>query len=184
MPKVKLYLKEGEHYYLKDLLYSLMLESHNDSAVAIAEHIGGSVEGFAKLMNQKAIATKEQARERGYVETVFGRRIHFPDIASSNRAQRSFFERAAINAPIQGTAADIIRRAMIRMPGALGDGGVSARMLLQVHDELIFEAADAEVDETINIAKKIMERAADPAVALSVSLKVDARAALNWDEAH
>jgi len=130
-------------------------------------------------------ATKETAREKGYVETVFGRRIHFPEIKSSNRAQRSFFERAAINAPIQGAAADIIRRAMIRMPDALAAGKLSsARMLLQVHDELIFEAAETDVDETIKIAKNIMERAGDPAVALSVPLKVDARAALNWDEAH
>jgi DNA polymerase-1 len=148
-----------------------------------ADYIAKYFERFPGIRDYME-ATKEQAREKGYVETVFGRRIHFPDIASSNRAQRSFFERAAINAPIQGTAADIIRRAMIRMPAALGDGGVKARMLLQVHDELIFEAADVEVDETIDIARKIMERAADPAVALSVPLKVDARAALNWDEAH
>jgi DNA polymerase-1 len=129
-------------------------------------------------------STKESARENGYVQTVFGRKIHFPDIKSSNRAMRSFFERAAINAPIQGTAADIIRRAMIRMPGALSAAGVSARMLLQVHDELVFEASDAEVDRTIETAKRVMERAAEPVVALSVPLKVDARAALNWDEAH
>jgi DNA polymerase-1 len=97
---------------------------------------------------------------------------------------RSFFERAAINAPIQGTAADIIRRAMIRMPKALGASSPNAKMLLQVHDELIFEAPDAEVDQTIATAIRIMEKSAEPAAALSVPLKVDARAALNWDEAH
>jgi DNA polymerase I len=129
-------------------------------------------------------ATKETARSKGYVNTVFGRKIHFPEILSSNRAMRAFFERAAINAPIQGSAADIIRRAMIRMPDALKEAGVAARMLLQVHDELVFEALDGEVERTIATAQKIMEKAAEPAVMLSVPLKVDARAALNWDEAH
>jgi DNA polymerase-1 len=128
--------------------------------------------------------TKERARADGHVRTIFGRKIHFPDIDSPNRAMRSFFERAAINATIQGSAADIIRRAMIRMPGALKAAGLSARMLLQVHDELVFEASEAETNKTIQLAKKVMERACEPAVALSVPLKVDARAALNWDEAH
>jgi DNA polymerase-1 len=136
--------------------------------------------GIRAYMN----ATKDRARSDGYVTTIFGRKIHFPDITSSNRAMRSFFERAAINAPIQGSAADIIRRAMIRIPDALRAAGVSARMLLQVHDELVFEALDAEVDATMAVARAIMERAAEPAVALAVPIRVDARAALNWDEAH
>jgi DNA polymerase-1 len=123
-------------------------------------------------------------REEGHVETLFGRKIHFPEIHTPNRSLRSFFERAAINAPIQGTAADIIRRAMIRLPAALKQAGLSARMLLQVHDELVFEAPLAEVDATIALVTRIMERAAEPAVAFSVPLKVDARAAANWDEAH
>ena len=93
--------------------------------------------------------TKEFARENGYVETIFGRRVHYPEIRSSNPSIRAFNERASINAPIQGSAADIIRRAMIRMEPALDKAGLSARMLLQVHDELIFEAADGEV-ETID----------------------------------
>jgi DNA polymerase-1 len=97
---------------------------------------------------------------------------------------RAFFERAAINAPIQGTAADIIRRAMIRLPAALEGAGLTARMLLQVHDELVFEAPESEVEATIAIVTRVMERAAEPAVAFSVPLKVDARAAHNWDEAH
>ena len=136
--------------------------------------------GIRAYMN----ATKDRARADGYVTTIFGRKIHFPDITSSNRAMRSFFERAAINAPIQGSAADIIRRAMIRIPAALRSAGVSARMLLQVHDELVFEARDAEVEATMTVAKRVMERAAAPAIALAVPLRVDARAALNWDEAH
>ncbi|MFZ1110272.1 MAG: DNA polymerase I [Rhodomicrobium sp.] len=129
-------------------------------------------------------AMRAKVREDGHVETLFGRKIHFPEIDTPQRNMRAFFERAAINAPIQGTAADIIRRAMIRVPAALAAAKVSARMLLQVHDELVFEAPDAEVEATIEAATRVMERAAEPAVAFSVPLKVDARAAQNWDEAH
>jgi DNA polymerase-1 len=129
-------------------------------------------------------AMRAKVREDGHVETLFGRKIHFPEINTPQRNMRAFFERAAINAPIQGTAADIIRRAMIRVPAALAAAKVSARMLLQVHDELVFEAPGAEVEATIKAATRIMERAAEPAVAFSVPLKVDARAAHNWDEAH
>ncbi|MEQ1937760.1 DNA polymerase I [Mesorhizobium sp. CN5-321] len=128
--------------------------------------------------------TKAYARENGYVETVFGRRIHYPEIRSPNPSVRAFNERASINARLQGTAADIIRRAMVRMEGALADAGLSARMLLQVHDELIFETAEQEVDATIPVVRQVMENAAMPAVSLSVPLQVDARAAGNWDEAH
>jgi DNA polymerase-1 len=129
-------------------------------------------------------ATKKQARDQGYVETVFGRRMYFPRIASSNPSERAFQERAAINAPIQGAAADIIRRAMIRMPDALAEAGLSARMLLQVHDELIFECLEAEADQTMAVAKRVMVGAPEPAVRLSVPLQVDARAAANWEAAH
>ena len=97
---------------------------------------------------------------------------------------RGFLERAAINAPIQGSAADIIRRAMVRMDRALIKAGLSARMLLQVHDELIFEASDDEVEATLPVVRSVMEGAAMPAVSLAVPLQVDARAADNWDEAH
>ena len=97
---------------------------------------------------------------------------------------KAFQERAAINAPIQGSAADIIRRAMIRMDEALLTAGSSARMLLQVHDELIFEVPEAEVDPTVKIVRDVMESAPLPALELSVPLKVDAEAADNWDEAH
>jgi DNA polymerase-1 len=128
--------------------------------------------------------TRAQVREHGFVTTLFGRKINIMEIRSSNPAHRQFAERAAINAPIQGTAADVIRRAMVRMPGALEQAGLKARMLLQVHDELIFEAPAAEADAVCALAKAVMERSAEPAVALSVPLVVDARAAANWDEAH
>jgi len=129
-------------------------------------------------------ATKAFAREHGYVETVFGRRAHYPEIRASNPQVRAFNERAAINAPIQGLAADIIRRAMVRMEDALGKAGLSARMLLQVHDELVFETGEEEVGRTLPVIQEVMESAAMPAVSLAVPLKVDARAAENWDEAH
>ncbi|MCS6626464.1 DNA polymerase I [Roseibacterium beibuensis] len=129
-------------------------------------------------------ATKVQVRETGMVHTCFGRRIHIPAIHSKSGAERQFGERAAINAPIQGAAADIIRRAMVRMPGALAAAGLSTRMLLQVHDELVFEAPEAEAERAIPVIKRVMEGAAEPAVALSVPLVVEARAAGNWDEAH
>ncbi|MHC5306093.1 DNA polymerase I [Bartonella sp. LJL80] len=129
-------------------------------------------------------ATKTFARAHGYVETIFGRRAHYPEITASNPQIRAFNERAAINAPIQGSAADIIRRAMIHMEGALNEEKLSAQMLLQVHDELIFEVAEDEVEKTTALVKRVMENATMPALSLSVPLQVDARAAKNWDEAH
>ncbi|MGI9170830.1 MAG: DNA polymerase I, partial [Caulobacteraceae bacterium] len=129
-------------------------------------------------------AARAQVREHGFVTTVFGRRVNIPMIRSKSVAERQFAERAAINAPIQGAAADVMRRAMIRMPAALKDAGLSARMLLQVHDELVFEAPEAEADAVCALARRVMERAAEPAVAFSVPLVVEARAAANWDEAH
>ncbi|MCM5557975.1 DNA polymerase I [Pleomorphomonas sp. JP5] len=129
-------------------------------------------------------ATKRQARENGYVTTIFGRKAHYPEISSPNASMRAFMERAAINAPIQGSAADIIRRAMARMEAELIKAGLSALMLLQVHDELIFEVLDEEVEATIPVVRSVMEGAAEPVVKLDVPLVVDARAAQNWDEAH
>lgn len=131
-------------------------------------------------------STKAFARDKGYVETIFGRRAHYPEIRSSNPSMRAFNERAAINAPIQGSAADIIRRAMIQIEPALAAAGLSerVRMLLQVHDELIFEVEDEAVDIAMPVIVDIMENAAMPAVSMRVPLKVDARAAHNWDEAH
>lgn len=129
-------------------------------------------------------ATRDFCREHGYVETIFGRKCHYPDIKASNPSIRSFNERAAINARLQGSAADIIRRAMIRMEDALAEKKLSAQMLLQVHDELIFEVPDDEVAKTLPVVQHVMQDAPFPAVSLSVPLQVDARAANNWDEAH
>ena len=129
-------------------------------------------------------ATKKRARADGFVRTIFGRKCHFPRINASNPSERAFNERAAINAPIQGSAADIIRRAMARMDPALARAGLSARMLMQVHDELVFETPDDEIEATIALVSKVMVDAPEPAVRLSAPLKVDARAAPNWDEAH
>jgi DNA polymerase-1 len=128
-------------------------------------------------------ATKEHAREKGYVETLFGRRIHTPDINQKGPG-RGFAERAAINAPIQGTAADVIRRAMIRIPAAMARAKLSGRMLLQVHDELLFEVPQAQVGDTIETVRAVMEGAAHPAVHLDVPLVVDAGKGRSWAEAH
>ena len=128
--------------------------------------------------------TKAAAKKNGYVLTLFGRKCHYPDIVHSNASIRAFNERAAINARLQGTAADIIRRAMVRMDAALAKNKLSAQMLLQVHDELVFEVPDDEVEKTLPVVKKVMEDAPMPALSLAVPLAVDARAAHNWDEAH
>ncbi|MBV37669.1 MAG: DNA polymerase I [Rhodospirillaceae bacterium] len=124
--------------------------------------------------------TKESCRELGYVETIHGRRVHMPGINDKNGARRGFHERAAINAPIQGSAADVIRRAMVAMPDALAAAGLNATMLLQVHDELVFEVPEGEAEETVTVAKWVMEGAAH----LSVPLVVDAGTGNSWDEAH
>ena len=129
-------------------------------------------------------ARKAEVRAKGYVQTLFGRKIHFPQVKSGNPAERAFVDRASINAPIQGSAADIIRRAMIRMEPALAEARLSAKMLLQVHDELIFEVPEEEVDATIPVVRTVMAMAAEPAAMLTVPLQVDAAAASNWDEAH
>jgi DNA polymerase I len=129
-------------------------------------------------------ATKLFCRNHGYVETIFGRVCHYPAIASKNPSERAFVERQAINAPIQGSASDIIRRAMIRMEDALAKAGLSARMLLQVHDELVFEAPESEAEATLPVITKIMVDAPHPALQLKVPLQVEARAADNWDQAH
>ena len=128
--------------------------------------------------------TKQLARAQGFVSTIFGRKVNIPAVTSKSQAERAFGDRAAINAPIQGAAADVMRRAMIRMPAALTQAGLSARILLQVHDELVFECPEAEAETLITVARRVMEGAAEPAVAMSVPLVVEARAAANWDDAH
>jgi DNA polymerase-1 len=125
-------------------------------------------------------STKEFCRRAGYVETIFGRRCHLPGINDKNQARRGFSERAAINAPLQGSAADIVKRAMIRVPPALAAKGLGARMLLQVHDELLFDVPEAEVEETAAVVKSVMEQAAS----IRVPLIVDTGLGDNWDEAH
>jgi DNA polymerase-1 len=128
--------------------------------------------------------TKAYAKQHGFVYTLFGRKCHYPEIRASNASIRSFNERAAINARLQGSAADIIRRAMVRMDEALSKHKLNAQMLLQVHDELVFEVPEAEVENTLPVVKKVMEDAPHPAVSLSVPLQVEAHAADNWDAAH
>jgi len=125
-------------------------------------------------------ATKEEARANGFVRTPFGRKVFTPGIRERSAPARAFAERAAINGPIQGGAADIIKRAMVALPAALAEAGLGARLLLQVHDELIVEATEAEADATIAVLRRVMEGAAS----LSVPLLVEARAAPTWDEAH
>ncbi len=127
---------------------------------------------------------RAEVREKAFVSTIFGRKVNIPSIRAKSVGERQFAERAAINAPIQGAAADVIRRAMIRMPDALAAAGLNARMLLQVHDELVFEAPQDEAEATCQVVRDVMEKAPEPAVALSVPLVVEARAAANWDEAH
>ena len=124
--------------------------------------------------------TRAQARELGYVETVFGRRLYLPEIRSRDAARRQYAERSAINAPMQGTAADIIKRAMIEVDAWLGESQARARIILQVHDELVLEVADDAVESTVMCLREHMIAAAE----LAVPLKVDVGIGRNWDEAH
>ena len=142
---------------------------------------------FARFPGIRAYMAERarEARERGYVETLFGRRCHLPQITSKNQAERAFAERAAVNAPVQGTAADIIKRAMIRMPGALAAAGLaSTRMLLQVHDELVFEAHADEADAASTVIAATMAGAAQPWLDLKVPLGVEVGRGASWGAAH
>jgi DNA polymerase-1 len=129
-------------------------------------------------------STKEFARENGYVETLFGRRVHINGIKDKTGFQRAGAERAAINAPLQGTAADIMKRAMIRVGPALAEAKLGARLLLQVHDELVFEVPKKELEKTTALVKQVMQDAPLPAVKLQVPIIAEAGHALNWAEAH
>ncbi len=133
--------------------------------------------GIRKYMDDTIAFAKDNA----YVQTLFGRKINTPEI-NAKGPHAGFAKRAAINAPIQGTAADVIRRAMIRMPAAID--GLPAKMLLQVHDELLFEVEEGAVDDLIGTARNVMENASDPAVRLDVKLAVDAGQGANWADAH
>jgi len=131
-------------------------------------------------------STLAAARERGFTETLFGRKTHFlPNIRSPNPSIRAGAERAAINAPIQGTSADLIKRAMARMDDALANAGLGAvRMLLQVHDELVFEVPDGQEDAAAEVIKSVMANAAEPAINLDVPLDVEVGWGAHWGEAH
>lgn len=129
--------------------------------------------------------TLTHARETGFTTTLFGRKTHFPRIRSNVQHERQGAERAAINAPIQGTAADIIKRAMARMGPALAAKGLTGtRMLMQVHDELVFEVPEAEVEGATRVIRSVMEKAAEPAITLSVPLGVEIGTGPNWGAAH
>ena len=128
--------------------------------------------------------TKEFAKDNGFVKTLFGRKCIIDSSANRGPGGKAFMERAAINAPIQGTAADIIKRAMIKIPQVLKKENLSSKMIMQVHDELIFETKDNEIDETIEIVRNEMSQAHKPVVNLSVDLEVEAASGKNWDQAH
>jgi DNA polymerase-1 len=126
------------------------------------------------------------AREQGFTRTLFGRKTHFlPNIRSPNPSIRAGAERAAINAPIQGTSADLIKRAMARMDEALSEAGLTdVRMLLQVHDELVFEVPDGQEERASEVIKRVMASAAEPAIQLDVPLDVEVGWGAHWGEAH
>jgi len=124
--------------------------------------------------------TKQRARDQGYVETVFGRRLYLPDIKARNANVRQYAERTAINAPMQGTAADIIKRAMITVQGWIAENSDACKMIMQVHDELVFEVAESEIERSRDRIAELMTGAAE----LSVGLEVDAGVGQNWNQAH
>jgi len=131
------------------------------------------------------VATLETVREKGYSETLFGRKTWFPRINSKNPNERQGSERAAINAPIQGTSADIIKRAMVRMLPALREAGLGhVRMLLQVHDELVFELPEGDVEAAKPVIETVMANAARPAIILDVPLGIEIGSGPSWGAAH
>jgi len=160
------------------------------SAFGLARQLGierGAAQDYVQLYFERYPGvkrymdeTRQQARDDGYVTTVLGRRLYLPEIRSRNGQRRQYAERSAINAPMQGTAADIIKLAMIRVADWLAKDPVDARLIMQVHDELVFEVADDDVDPLIAALGPLMGEA----VTLSVPLKVEPAAGLNWDEAH
>ena len=125
-------------------------------------------------------STREAAAEQGYVETLFGRRLYLPEINARNGMRRQAAERTAINAPMQGTAADIIKRAMIAVDQWLGEGGLETKMVMQVHDELVLEVPEVELEEVSNTLAELMSGAAD----LVVPLLVEVGVGENWEQAH
>jgi len=148
----------------------------NKEAGTYIEHYFATYPGVQRYMDE----TRTQAREQGYVETLFGRRLYLPDINNRNPMKRQAAERTAINAPMQGTAADIIKHAMIAVDSWLEQGEMDARMIMQVHDELVFEVCESEVERFIEQVKPLMEGAAE----LAVPLLVEAGVGDNWEQAH
>ncbi len=152
-----------------------------DEAQAIIDRYFERFPGISRYIAD----TLSEVRETGFSTTLFGRKTHFPRIKSHIQHERQGAERAAINAPIQGTAADIIKRAMARMAPALEAEGLGrVRMLMQVHDELVFEVPEGAVEEASAVVRRVMERAAEPAIALSVPLGVEIGSGRNWGAAH
>jgi len=152
-----------------------------DEAQAIIDRYFERFPGIQRYI----VHTLESVRERGYSETLFGRKTWFPRIDAKIPHERQGSERAAINAPIQGTSADIIKRAMARMPAALADAGLGhVKMLLQVHDELVFELPEGDVATASPMIERVMAEAALPAVELDVPLKIEIGTGKNWDQAH
>ena len=146
---------------------------------AAQEYVGryfGRYPGVREYMER----TRALARSQGYVETIFGRRLYLPDINSRDRQAQQYAERSAINAPMQGTAADIIKRAMIKVHAWLAAKSVPAQLVMQVHDELVLEVAESAVDKVRSEVVSIMSGAAE----LSVPVKVATGTGKNWDEAH
>ena len=153
----------------------------SDEAQAMIDTYMQRFPGIQRYIHETLAST----RERGFTTTLFGRKCFFPRISSANQTERQGSERAAINAPIQGTSADIIKRAMARMPGALADAGLpGVRMLLQVHDELVFEVPEGGVAAASTVIKAVMEGACEPALTLSVPLAVEVGAGASWGAAH
>ncbi|MDH5184413.1 MAG: DNA polymerase, partial [Gammaproteobacteria bacterium] len=160
------------------------------SAFGLAKQLGiarGAAQDYVNLYFERypgvkayMDTTRELAKAQGYVETVFGRRLYLPEINASNGQRRQYAERTAINAPMQGTAADIIKRAMLKVDEWLQQGKADARMIMQVHDELVFEVAEAEVESFGKQVSQLMEQAAE----LKVPLVVEPGSGANWDEAH
>lgn len=160
------------------------------SAFGLARQLGisrGAAQHYVDLyferypgVKQYMEQTQQQARDQGYVETLFGRRLYLPEINSRNGQRRQYAERTAINAPMQGTAADIIKRAMIAVDQALLEGEYGALMIMQVHDELVFEVAEDRLDPLVALVREKMESAAQ----LDVPLVVDVGSGSNWDDAH
>jgi DNA polymerase-1 len=166
----------GIAYGLSPHGLSTRLDIPNEEAKAIIDRYFERYAGIRRYLE----ATIEKARAQGYVETLFGRRRWIPELHSRNRAAAQAAERAAINMPIQGTAADLIKLAMLRVDQALSEAGGRARMLLQVHDELLFEAPEAEVEAVREIAGRCMSQVAE----LKVPLKVEIGVGRNWADAH